>query len=299
MTTPISPELIEAMRLLGLRPEDAHQLSPYEINRLREVREEPRHDFDIVPGATLDDFEPTALKRLLGAVRDRLTRPFVFLSRHELLEGIGAIRPDGAVRRPTLAGLLAAGRKPQRFFPSLQIVFTRWAGTPGDAERLRTKELTGSIPDILLDALDQMRLNMREPAIITGALRRNYPDYSTKAVLEALTNALQHRDYSAESRGMPVRIDMYDDRLEISSPGGPLRGGGLGMVDGIRPIRNQYLTRLLASTPLMGGFAVEDSGWGFAAIREALEKDGLPEVRIRHSLANFVVTFPKRPWPIA
>lgn len=101
MTTPISPELIEAMRLLGLRPEDAHQLSPYEINRLREVREEPRHDFDIVPGATLDDFEPTALKRLLGAVRDRLTRPFVFLSRHELLEGIGAIRPDGAVRRPT------------------------------------------------------------------------------------------------------------------------------------------------------------------------------------------------------
>lgn len=299
MTTPISPELIEAMRLLGLRPEDAHQLSPYEINRLREVREEPRHDFDIVPGATLDDFEPTALKRLLGAVRDRLTRPFVFLSRHELLEGIGAIRPDGAVRRPTLAGLLAAGRKPQRFFPSLQIVFTRWAGTPGDAERLRTKALTGSIPDILLDALDQMRLNMREPAIITGALRRNYPDYSTKAVLEALTNALQHRDYSAESRGMPVRIDMYDDRLEISSPGGPLRGVGLGMVDGIRPIRNQYLTRLLASTPLMGGFAVEDRGWGFAAIREALEKDGLPEVRIRHSLANFVVTFPKRPWPIA
>lgn len=299
MTTPISPELIEAMRLLGLRPEDAHQLSPYEINRLREVREEPRHDFDIVPGATLDDFEPTALKRLLGAVRDRLTRPFVFLSRHELLEGIGAIRPDGAVRRPTLAGLLAAGRKPQRFFPSHQIVFTRWAGTPGDAERLRTKALTGSIPDILLDALDQMRLNMREPAIITGALRRNYPDYSTKAVLEALTNALQHRDYSAESRGMPVRIDMYDDRLEISSPGGPLRGGGLGMVDGIRPIRNQYLTRLLASTPLMGGFAVEDRGWGFAAIREALEKDGLPEVRIRHSLANFVVTFPKRPWPIA
>ena len=44
------------------------------------------------------------------------------------------------------------------------------------------------------------------------------------------------------------------------------------MVDGIRPIRNQYLTRLLASTPLMGGFAVEDRGWGFAAIREALEK---------------------------
>ena len=296
MTTPLSPALIEALRLLGLRPEDAHQLSPYEINRLRE---EPRHDFDIVPGATLDDFEPTALKRLLGAVRDRLTRPFVFLSDHELLEGIGAIRPDGAVRRPTLAGLLAAGRKPQRFFPSLQIVFTRWAGSPEDAERLRTKALTGSIPDMLLDALDQMRLNMREPAIITGALRRNYPDYSTKAVLEALTNALQHRDYSAESRGMPVRIDMYDDRLEISSPGGPLRGGGLGMVDGIRPIRNQYLTRLLASTPLMGGFAVEDRGWGFAAIREALEKDGLPEVRIRHSLANFVVTFPKRPWPLA
>lgn len=48
------------------------------------------------------------------------------------------------------------------------------------------------------------------------------PDYADRAVTEALVNALIHRDYIV--MGSEVHIDMYDDRLEIYSPGGMYRG---------------------------------------------------------------------------
>lgn len=52
--------------------------------------------------------------------------------------------------------------------------------------------------------------------------RVDKPDYSERAVTEALVNALIHRDYLV--MGSEVHIDMYDDRLEIYSPGGMYRG---------------------------------------------------------------------------
>ena len=48
------------------------------------------------------------------------------------------------------------------------------------------------------------------------------PDYSDRAVTEALVNALIHRDYIV--LGSEIHIDMYDDRLEIQSPGGMFEG---------------------------------------------------------------------------
>ena len=48
------------------------------------------------------------------------------------------------------------------------------------------------------------------------------PDYADRAVTEALVNALIHRDYIV--RGSEIHIDMYDDRLEIQSPGGMFEG---------------------------------------------------------------------------
>ena len=56
----------------------------------------------------------------------------------------------------------------------------------------------------------------------TPSGRDDMPDYPERAVFEALVNALIHRDYMII--GSEVHIDMYDDRLEITSPGGMIDG---------------------------------------------------------------------------
>ena len=75
--------------------------------------------------------------------------------------------------------------------------------------------------------------------------RVDKPDYSERAVTEALVNALIHRDYLV--MGSEVHIDMYDDRLEIYFPGGMYRGKpiqecGLDEIDSVR--RNPVIADL-------------------------------------------------------
>lgn len=63
--------------------------------------------------------------------------------------------------------------------------------------------------------------------------RVEYEDYPTKAIREALVNAIIHRDY--QIIGAEIHVDMYDNRLEITSPG--------GMVDG-NIIQNMDITKV-------------------------------------------------------
>lgn len=86
-----------------------------------------------------------------------------------------------------------------------------------------------------------------------GVLYRiQYPEYPIKAVQEVIVNALIHRDYSII--GSEVHIDMYDDRLEVYSPGGMFDGNFVQNIDpynvwSIR--RNPILADLFARMNLM------------------------------------------------
>jgi predicted HTH transcriptional regulator len=53
---------------------------------------------------------------------------------------------------------------------------------------------------------------------VEGLRRIEYPDYPLDAMRESLINSIIHRDYSV--MGSEVHIDIYDDRIEITSPGG-------------------------------------------------------------------------------
>ena len=67
-----------------------------------------------------------------------------------------------------------------------------------------------------------MRNNSKVRFVKEAHYRVDKPDYSDRAVTEALVNALIHRDYIV--LGSEIHIDMYDDRLEIQSPGGMFEG---------------------------------------------------------------------------
>lgn len=140
-----------------------------------------------------------------------------------ILETQGMIQ-DGL---PTLAGLMLLGEYPQEFFPQLSItamvVQGHNMGELGeDGERfIDNKRIEGRISQMLEGALSFVRRNMKVKTIITeDGVRADKPEYPIKAIREIILNALIHRDYSVHTERSPIRLVMFEDRLELENPGG-------------------------------------------------------------------------------
>ena len=102
---------------------------------------------------------------------------------------------------------------------------TRWNGlTMGSIfdDALDDKEFEGNLIYLLSNGLDFVRNNTKVRFVKKAIERIDKPDYAERAVTEVLVNALIHRDYLIQ--GSEIHIDIYDDRLEISSPGGMYSG---------------------------------------------------------------------------
>ena len=122
----------------------------------------------------------------------------------------------------TNAGALLADESPIR---QSRLFCTRWNGldkASGVMEAWDDKEYEGSLISLLQNGTEFVKNNSKKRWKKTGSGRVEMPDYPEQAVHEALVNALIHRDYT--EIGSEVHIDMFDDRLEIYSPGGMLDG---------------------------------------------------------------------------
>ena len=122
----------------------------------------------------------------------------------------------------TNAGALLADESPIR---QSRIFCTRWNGldmTNGLGEAIDDVELEGCVIGQLQDAVSFVRNNSHKKWWKEDDYREELPDYPERAVTEAIANAIIHRDYM--QMGSEIHIDMYDDRLEIYSPGGMLDG---------------------------------------------------------------------------
>lgn len=101
-----------------------------------------------------------------------------------------------------------------------RVFCTRWNGVEKGSvfdDALDDKEFEGNLIYLLRSASDFIKNNSKVRFYKDVEYRVDKPDYAERAVTEALVNALIHRDYIVS--GSEVHIDMYDDRLEISSPG--------------------------------------------------------------------------------
>ncbi len=280
------------------------RLTPYEVDRLLENHGQPLHDDEPVPEASVDDLDAALLNGFLARQRELHPRILGGRSDEDIMLDLHVVRrsPDGALC-PTLAGVMALGAFPQKFFPRLNVTFTSFPGTT-KAERvderrrfLDSQTIIGPIPMMVDDVLAAVTRNMRTGAVIRGTFRQDVPDYPRTAVREAVANALMHRDYSPDARGSQVQVNMYADRLEILNPGG-LYGDvtveTLGE-SGMSSTRNQYLSNILETTPYPdGGYVVENRGTGYQEIEEQLKKAMMLPPQPRDSLTSFCLTFEKR-----
>ena len=167
-------------------------------------------------------FENLAFTKLKAVYFQKLRTPFTdsdFIS-------WGMIDDGGKV---TNAAALIADDSPIRHS---RIFCTRWNGldmTNGLGEAYDDVELSGCVINMLQDAVAFVRNNSHKKWWKETDHREERPDYPERAVVESITNAIIHRDYM--ELGSEIHIDMYDDRMEIYSPGGMFDGKLIQNID--------------------------------------------------------------------
>ena len=205
-------------------------------------------------------------------------------------ESFGIVNEKGEL---TNAGALLADYSPVRHS---RLFCTRWNGLDkanGVMDALDDEEYAGSLVTLLQAGLDFVRRNSKKAWRKTSDNRLEYPEYPERAVEEGLVNALIHRNYL--ELGSEVHIDMYDDRLEIFSPGGLLDGGSIKDMDVMNMAsrrRNPVLADIFSRLKYM-----ERRGSGFKKIVSAYKgHDGYTEgmdPKFSTPWNCFILTLPK------
>ena len=115
----------------------------------------------------------------------------------------------------TNAGALLADDCP---IPQSRLFCTRWSGKDKAADSTASRKEQGNILELLDMAENFIKVQTNKGWVKRPTERDNYPDYPERAVTESLVNAFIHRDYTIS--GSEVHVDIFDDRMEIMSPGG-------------------------------------------------------------------------------
>lgn len=134
-------------------------------------------------------------------------------------ESFGIVDKNGIL---TNAGALLADESP---IYCSRLFCTRWNGidkASGVIDALDDEEYTGSLILLLEEGMNFARRNSKKMWKKESDRRVEYPEYPERSIFEGLVNGLVHRDYL--DMGSEVHIDIFDDRLEIYSPGGMYDG---------------------------------------------------------------------------
>lgn len=250
-------------------------MSEYEIYSYEAFRKRTRDDIRIVENAKIRMFNVKRMENYFSAVKSERKNLADNVSEDEILEIMG-ITNNGI---PTLAGLMTFSKYPQAYFPQLCITAVSLPGTEqgtvgNDGERfIDNKRITGAIPDMLEDAVEFVRKNSRTKTIINeNGQRADKPEYPIKAVREAILNALVHRDYSVHTENVPVRIEMYRDRMEVINSGGLYGKISIDALGKVRPeTRNAALANMLELLNV-----TENRYSGIPTMRSEFAAAGLP-----------------------
>ncbi len=229
--------------------ESDEPMSEYEIYSYEAFRKRIRDDIRTVDNAKFTMINEKRMADYMSAVKNERRNLADNVTENEILELMG-ITNDGV---PTLGGLMTFSKYPQAYFPQLCITAVSLPGTEqgtvgNDGERfIDNKRITGAIPDMLEEAVEFVRKNSRTKTIIDdNGYRADKPEYPIKAVREAILNALVHRDYSVHTENVPIRIEMYRDRMEIINSGGLYGQISVDALGKVRPeTRNAALANML------------------------------------------------------
>ena len=188
------------------------EMSPEVLARLFQERSQSRvirFDESIVPGTSLDDLDDKLARRFL--------RQGNAPSEDDLRKLRVAATDESGYSRLTVAGVLMCTNAPGDWLPHAQIQAVSYAGERNDVNyQTDARDLDGPLDSQVMEALHFVDRNMLVNAAKEVA-RTERPQFSERAVFEALVNAVAHRDYSMA--GARIRLHMFRNRIELYVPG--------------------------------------------------------------------------------
>ena len=193
---------------------------------------------------------------------------------------------------PNATAILILGNQPTDWLPGACIQFVRFAGTSIADSVTNVHNLRGTLVDQLDEILKIVKINTVTRITVPGLKHVTQMNYPPEALREFFANAVIHRNY--EGTNAPTRINWYDDRIEIISPGGLYGGVTLESLNsgGRTDYRNPNLAIAMRSLGFM-----EQFGRGIPVAKKLLEENGNPAPKFKVEHGFFIVTVYKAEAP--
>ncbi len=171
----------------------------------------------------------------------------------------------------TVGGVLLASKDPREWLPNAWIQAVCYRGQRLDGnQQIDSRDISGPLDQQIRGAMRFVVANQRVAAYKNPA-RIELPQFSLRAVFEAVVNAVVHRDYAV--RGSRIRLFLFEDRLELYSPGGLCNSMTTDDLRTSQFTRNELLASRLGQCPVgdvpgSGGreYFIERRGEGVAVI---------------------------------
>jgi len=253
------------------------------IRFAREEEVSREYDRQFVDLAIISDLD-------FGLMTSVSQKIFKSMSPEKFMQYLELAEFDGTRLRLRRAALLLFAKHPTKWHPRNQVRILRVKGTEEKtAPNFNVSEVgeaNGNIFQLIEQSWELLRPHLTETRFSHDAIFKTQIIYPELACKEALINAITHRDYSIEGRGIEVKI--FDDRLEVISPGKLLSSltiKDLEELKGVHQSRNTYLARVLREF----GY-IRELGEGIRRIFELMQSNDLVRPTIESPNKSFIVT---------
>lgn len=252
------------------------------INELNWLSKGLSADESPIYSAPIEELDLIEFKKYLDSNR----RPYQHENLNEQLIHYKLAICEHQKTHPTIAALLLFGKNTKRYLPEAFVICTHFKGTAG-REVVSTTDATGSLLNQAKTTINWIHSRLNHSFSIDGnATREQALEIPEEAIREIVINAIVHRDYTIHG---PIKVAIYDDRIEIFSPGGfpgPLDTEHLEM--GITYIRNHIISRIFREAGL-----VEKLGSGFLTLFESYRNRNLPKPKVVEGMGYIKCILPR------
>jgi len=192
---------------------------------------------------------------------------------------LASFQPDLKIKS---AAILFFAKDAQQFYPYTQIKLVRFDGNQ-PIKVLAYEDAKGNLPQMIEHAMNFVRRFTPKEFVIVGTKRTEIPALPEEAVREAIINAVAHRDYFNKNE---IQLSIFDDRLEITNPGGLPEGMTKELLGTLSIQRNPVIYQLLKDYGYMEGI-----GSGISKIIRTMKEKNLREPSFLISKEFFRIIF--------